>query len=72
MTLKGWSHRTLNLGNAIILPDEILQIVEPTQQGAGDWINCDTLAGRWKCSPFDVVQAIIKKGLKPKGSRRKH
>ncbi len=49
--------------NAIILPDEILQIVEPTQSGAGYWINCDTLADRWKCSPFDVVEAIDEKGL---------
>ena len=29
----------------------------------GDWIGCDTLAGRWGCSPFDVVNTIEEKGL---------
>lgn len=35
----------------------------PSEASPDHWISCDTLPSRWKCSPFDVVEAIEKKGL---------
>lgn len=39
------------------------QLEDSAEPSAGHWINCDTLADSWGCSPSDVVEAINKKGL---------
>lgn len=31
---------------------------------ADNWVSCDTLAERWGCSPFDVIDVLEKQGLR--------
>lgn len=43
--------------------DDQPHLSQAEEDAAQEWISCDTLAERWGCSPFDVID-VLKQGLR--------